>query len=430
MTSTRTSLRNVLFLAVLAMGFVVTLSGAPATEPAVGRERLLLDFGWKFHLGNEWGIAQSLAKAGTGSGPASTSFSDRSWRTVNLPHDWAIELPFNKDSDGSHGFKALGTGFESNSVAWYRRTFDLSKSDAGKRIWLEFDGVYRDAVVFVNGWYLGRHESGYSNFRFDITDVANLGGVNVVAVKADATQAEGWFYEGAGIYRHTWLVKTAPLAIAPDGVFVSTKFKNNVPGKSVEIHVATELRNEQTNAATGKVRYEIVAPNGKVVAKSQQAIEAAARAGVETRSVLKFSRPGLWSPESPALYKLVTTLESGGLVVDRMETKFGIRTLAFDKDKGLRSIPAALGGKGARLASMALHAGAAVMLLAAWTSHGRLNHLFGAGIGAVLILLLTEHIVVAISARRGLAGLSVAFFTLNGVVSCVLGVLGVVDLFF
>lgn len=108
---------------------------------------------------------------------------------------------------------------------------------------------------------------------------------------------------------------------------------------------------------------------------------------------------------------------------------YALQDEGFDREKGLKSVPAALGTKGARLASMALHAGAAVMLLAAWTSHGRLNHLFGAGIGAVLILLVTEHIVVAISARRGLAGLNVAFFTLNGVVSCVLGVLGIVDLF-
>jgi beta-galactosidase len=334
LTSMRTKIRTVLFRAVVAMSFLVTLSVSPAAEPVAGRERLLLDFGWKFHLGNEWGLANSLAKAGTGSGPASTSFSDRSWRTVNLPHDWAIELPFDKDSDGSHGFKALGVGFESNSIAWYRRTFDLPKTDAGKRLWLEFDGVYRDAAVFVNGWYLGRHESGYSHFRFDITDVANLGGANVVAVKVDATQAEGWFYEGAGIYRHTWLVKTAPVAIAPDGVFVFSKFKNNVPGKSVEIHAAAEVRNDQTNAVNATVRYEVVAPNGKVVAKGKQAVTVAARAHAEAKAMLNFSKPELWSPETPTLYKLVTSVETAGQSQDRVETEFGIRTVAFDADKG------------------------------------------------------------------------------------------------
>ncbi len=334
MVGFRLKMRTALFLAAGTMAFALSFFAAGAADIPGGRERLLLDFGWKFHLGNEWGSANSLAKAGTGSGPASTSFSDRSWRTVNLPHDWAIELPFDKNADGSHGFKALGTGFESNSVAWYRRTFDLPKSDAGKRIWLEFDGVYRDAVVFVNGWNLGRHESGYSHFRFDITDVANLGGANVVAVKVDATQAEGWFYEGAGIYRHTWLVKTAPVAIAPDGVFVFSKFQDNVPGKSVEIHATAEVRNDQTNAVTATMRHEIIAPGGKVVAKSQQAVKPEARAETATKSVLKFSKPELWSPESPTLYKLVTTLEASGQVVDRVETEFGIRTVAFDAEKG------------------------------------------------------------------------------------------------
>ncbi len=193
---------------------------APDTNAPAPRERLLLDFGWKFHLGNEWGIGQNLAKSGTGMGPASVVFSDASWRRVDLPHDWAVELPFDPHADAGHGFKALGAEFPKNSVAWYRRTFTLPATDAGRRLWLELDGAYRDATIFVNGWFVGHQESGYSSFRYDITDVAEPGGRNVVAVRVDATENEGWFYEGAGIYRHTWLVKTGPLAIAPDGVFV------------------------------------------------------------------------------------------------------------------------------------------------------------------------------------------------------------------
>ena len=134
----------------------LNLFAAPAASP---RERLLLDANWKFHLGNDWGIAQNLAKAGSGSGPAGIWFSDASWRTVNLPHDWAVELPFDKTADSSHGFKALGHGFPSNSVAWYRRTFELPKEDSGKRLWLEFDGVFRDCEIFVNGWFIGHHET-------------------------------------------------------------------------------------------------------------------------------------------------------------------------------------------------------------------------------------------------------------------------------
>src|SRR3989442_11389563 len=101
---------------------LVTASAAAAELP---RERLLMDFGWKFHLGNEWSAAENLAKAASSSGPAGLSFSDASWRAVNLPHDWAVELPFDPKADGSHGFKALGPGFLSNSIGWYRRTFEL-----------------------------------------------------------------------------------------------------------------------------------------------------------------------------------------------------------------------------------------------------------------------------------------------------------------
>ena len=235
---------NCLFVATF---FTIASSNLSATGTSSPRERLLLDSGWKFHLGNDWGIGQNLAKAGTGSGPAGIWFGDASWRTVNLPHDWAVELPFDKTADGAHGFKALGHGFPSNSVAWYRRTFELPKADAGKRLWLEFDGVFRDCEVFVNGWFVGHHESGYGSFRYDITDVADCGGKNVVAVKVDASEFEGWFYEGAGIYRHVWLVKTAPLAIAPDGIFVYSKFKNNVPEGTVKIQIQTQLLNSQTN---------------------------------------------------------------------------------------------------------------------------------------------------------------------------------------
>ena len=223
----------------------------------------MLDFGWKFHLGNEWGFAQNLAKAGTGSGPASMSFSDASWRTVNLPHDWAVELPFDSTADSGHGFKPVGPGFPQNSVAWYRRTFELPETDAGKRLWLEFDGVYRDCDVFVNGWFVGHHNSGYDSFRYDITDVANYGGKNIVAVKVDASQFEGWFYEGAGIYRHVWLVKTSPVAIAPDGIFVYSVFKNNIPEGPATILVETTLSTSTNVTSATKVNCQIVSPEGK-----------------------------------------------------------------------------------------------------------------------------------------------------------------------
>jgi beta-galactosidase len=316
----------------LGLFFIITsLFADPVPSP---RERLLMDFGWKFHLGNEWGAAISLAKAGTGSGPASRSFSDASWRTVNLPHDWAVELPFDQSADAGHGFKPVGPGFAANDVAWYRRTFELPPEDSGKRLWLEFDGVYRDAQIFVNGWLVGHHESGYSSFRYDITDVANPGGKNVVAVKVDASKFEGWFYEGAGIYRHVWLVKTAPVAIAPDGIFVYSKFSNNIPDGPVEVDIQTRLKNSKTNSADATVSNEIISPEGQSIAKMNQSAECNRVSENEIHSAIIFNSPELWSPESPELYKLITTVESDGQIIDRKETEFGIRTVAFDKDKG------------------------------------------------------------------------------------------------
>jgi len=146
--------------------------------------------------------------------PASMDYSDASWRQSSC-RTIGHRTSFDAKADGSHGFKALGSAFPQNSVSWYRRTFDLAKADANRRLWLEFDGVFRDCTVFVNGWFVGHHDSGYTSFRYDITDVAKFGERNLVAVRSRDT-ARGMVYEGAGIYRHVWLVKTAPVAMAPD----------------------------------------------------------------------------------------------------------------------------------------------------------------------------------------------------------------------
>jgi len=319
------------FWAVLATALIANAVMATDSSP---RERLLMDAGWKFHLGNEWGGGQNLAKAGAGIGPASVVFGDGSWRRVDLPHDWAVELPFDPKADAAHGYKPLGDAYPSTSVAWYRRTFALPAADAGRRLWLEFDGVFRDCTVFVNGWFAGHHESGYSGFRCDITDVATCGGTNVVAVRVDATQNEGWFYEGAGIYRHVWLVKTPPLAIAPDGVFVYSRFKDNVPVGAAEIHLEARLANAQATPADAAVRWELSGPDGKLLTTVSQTGRVDAASIGEVRQTTAIASPQLWSPETPALYRLVTTVAVGGRTVDRVETEFGVRTVAFDADRG------------------------------------------------------------------------------------------------
>ena len=297
-------------------------------------EHLSLDTNWKFHLGDDWPDALHLENSGTGSGPASESFSDSYWRVVNLPHDWAVELPFDWAADGSHGFKTLGGKYPTNSIGWYRRTFELPKEDASKHVWLAFDGVFRDATVWVNGWCVRHHEGGYYPFREDITDVLHFGGRNTVAVRVDATKTEGWFYEGAGIYRHVWLDKTAPVAVAPDGIFVCAKFQNNVPSDQAEIPVEATLLNALTNAVTAVVSCEIISPEGKLL-KRFSGSERMPRLSQRTVKLgSKLSSPILWSPESPNLYQLVTTVSLADEVMDRQETVFGIRTVSFDPTNG------------------------------------------------------------------------------------------------
>ncbi|HEY4415647.1 MAG TPA: beta-galactosidase GalA, partial [Verrucomicrobiae bacterium] len=327
---------------------------AIAAETASPRERLSLDAGWKFYLGNPWGDTLWLGKAAELKGPAKADFSDIDWRTVDLPHDWAVELPFDPSADCNHGFKPVGPGFATNNVGWYRRSLELSPLDQGKRIWLEFDGVFHDCDVFVNGWFAGHHAGGYNGFQFDISDVANYHGKNVVAVKVDVSQFDGWFYEGAGIYRHVWLEKTAPLAIAPDGIFVYSQFKNNVPGGDAKVKVEASLLNCLTNATAATVACEIISPDGDSLKKFTSPAKVARQSQTTAYLDTKISSPVLWSPESPRLYKLITTVESNGKMLDRKTTEFGIRTVAYDPNEGFL-----LNGKHYEIQGMCNHQDAA-----------------------------------------------------------------------
>ncbi len=331
-----------------AMMFISTVLGALsplpsfAQEASMPREHLLMDFGWRFALGHatdpdkDFGFGTAyfsmFAKAGKADGPADPAFDDRGWRTLNLPHDWAVELPFDEKAGFSHGYKALGRAFPQNSVGWYRKIFFIPKEDQGKRISLEFDGVFRDSMVWVNGIYLGREQSGYNNFRYDITDDLNYGGNNTVAVRVDATWEEGWFYEGAGIYRHVWLTKTNPLHVDYCGVFVTSK----VGKGSAEVTADTTLVNEDLQGKESfRIEQEVLDSDGRTVAKGSLARLSLAAGVTQSWPVsLKLSHPRLWSLEDPNLYRLVTTVKSKGKAVDQVETTFGIRTLFFDPDKG------------------------------------------------------------------------------------------------
>jgi beta-galactosidase len=312
---------------------------AEITSESGVRERLLFDFGWRFHLGHacdevkDFGFGKdqrTFAKAGKDvAAPCALDFDDGSWSPINLPHDWAVELPFvpsvnppdGDDPRAAHGFKPLGREFPQTSIGWYRRVFDLPASDVGKRLTLEFDGVFRNCIVMLNGYAVGRNASGYASFQIDITDFANTGGKNTLVVRADASLGEGWFYEGAGIYRHVWLVKTDPQPVAQWGVVV----RSIVQGNAATVTVLTEVENDGTREC--RVVSTVFDPQGHVVGRAEAVGQA-----VEQR--FKLTAPALWSVDAPNLYRVKTQIVSGGRMVDDMVTPFGIRTIRFDAEKG------------------------------------------------------------------------------------------------
>lgn len=320
----------------------------PATPP---RHRELLDFDWRFHFGHAsdpqqdfmFGTYQrTFAKAGANTAlAAQVDFKDEDWRTLDLPHDWAVELPFvastgadasaEEDLNAAHGFKPLGRNHPQTSIGWYRRSIDIPATDLGQRISLEFDGVFRDCIVFCNGYVVGRNESGYAPFRIDLTDFLDYGGRNVIAVRVDATLGEGWFYEGAGIYRHVWLVKTDALHVPQWGVFAMPSVRD---GMAV-IDIATDLVNDDLKPRRCRVRSVVLAPDGKPAATAvSDPVTLDARSTARIRQQVSLQDPQLWSLENTALYRLETTLEDGA-VIDAARTSFGVRSVEFDAAKGL-----------------------------------------------------------------------------------------------
>ncbi len=306
------------------------------------RDRLLLDFDWRFHLGHaddpsrDFGFGRgndgAFAKTGYFWAPARPDFDDGNWRVVDLPHDWAVELPFVDDRElDSHGYHPLGREYPESSIGWYRKVFKVPAADAGRRISLEFDGVYRNAIVTLNDIYLTTALSGYAPFSIDVTDFVRYGADNVLVLRVDATENEGWFYEGAGIYRHVWLVKTAPVHVPQWGSCVTTE----VRGSDATIHVRTTVVNEADAGATCRVVSRIVDAAGKVratVATGAVRVPARGRADVDQATPLR--NADLWSLGAPHMYRLLTTVEVDGKAVDDYDTPFGVRTMRFDADRG------------------------------------------------------------------------------------------------
>jgi len=305
------------------------------------RERLLLDFGWRFHLGNaadpskdfDYGRGRGFQKTGAFFfKPSRPDFDDSDWEAVDLPHDWAVALPFHEDEWlTAHGSKPLGRNYPETSIGWYRRVFEIPSGDLGRRLSLEFDGVFRDSMVALNGNLLGRNLSGYAPFSYDITEHAWYGRKNVLVVRVDATEHEGWWYEGAGIYRHVWLVKTSPVHVPQWGAFVTSEVKENF----AMLTIATEVSNDQDSEASFAVVSKVLDSKGNVAAIHRApAVSLPAWRRRKVAQKVKVSNPQLWSIEEPNMYRLETTVEVGRTATDTCQTPFGIRTVRFDKDNG------------------------------------------------------------------------------------------------
>jgi beta-galactosidase len=313
----------------------------PAEDLAAApRQRLLFDFGWKFIFGNGIDPAKDLG-FGYGQGDfaktgdfrfAKAGFDDSKWRTLNLPHDWAVELPFVWDEEQrSHGYKPLGRRYPETSVGWYRRAFDIPAADKGRRIWIEFDGAFRDVLVFVNGCFIGRNDNGYAPFRFDLTDFLAYGAANYIAARVDASFGDGWFYEGAGIYRHVWLSKMDPLHL---GNWEST-VRSTVDGDSAALALATVVENQSRQAENARVSWQILDAAGKTVATAEAPAQRIAPWGSAAVSAnARLANPALWSPDEPNLYTALVTVSANGGARDAERVRFGVRTARFDAQKG------------------------------------------------------------------------------------------------
>ena len=341
---------------------VVVLSLALSAR-ASDRQRTLMDEGWRFTLndppdaGNvfDYTEAADLAKArqpdvvnemtinaqhkdaaavnlGASVSYVQPSFSDSAWRQLDLPHDWCVELGFDQNGNNGHGSHAM-LGRLNNTIGWYRHSFDLAADDKGKAVWIEFDGVYRNSLVWLNGHCLGRETSGYSSFWYDISKFANYGGSNQLTVRVDATRTEGWFYEGTGIYRHVWLVRTDPIHVAHWGIYATS----DVEGTNGAVMIRTTIRNDSDKLQLCAARSTILdAGDKQVIQLMAQPVPIAPGEERTLQQELTIPNVHLWSTDDPYLYKLTTSTRSDQTDLDTGNvTNIGVRTLRFDANEGL-----------------------------------------------------------------------------------------------
>lgn len=304
-------------------------------------KRISMDTDWKFALGHaadaakdfNYTISNIFSKSGKAENTAIDSrFDDHGWAIVQLPHDWVVMLPFVNSPNFdvmAHGYKPVGGLYPQNSVGWYRKHFTVNKSDSSQRFAIQFDGIFRDSEIWINGFYLGNNESGYLGISYDITDYLNFTKENVLVVRVDASQYEGWFYEGAGIYRHVWLNQYDNMHIVENGIFATSYIREN----KAYISVATTLVNRNYPDSEEVQVYSFVTDrNGKRIAQSP--LNSIVINSQETRTekqLITIEAPHLWSLEDPYLYKVVSVIQSGNKILDTQKIRFGIRMITIDE---------------------------------------------------------------------------------------------------
>ena len=333
----------------------IALTACICTFAQSQRETINFNADWQFAFGDASSPAKDfgcgteyfnyLTKAASihNEGPYVDKFDASAWKKVDLPHDWVVDLPFEGKASHSHGYKTVGFEYPQTSVGWYRKTFTIPAEDYGKHIWLQFDGIFRDARVWVNGFYLGHEPSGYASQTYDISEYLNYGGENLVCVRADATLEEGWFYEGAGIYRHVWLNKAAKMNVAPYGTFVYSEFAapyvlrgDAGPDlRSASVHIETTVQNMGSEVSTYTLKHRLIDAAGKEVGSCETDRSLVpAKDSHESHEVIPVENPHLWSCEDPYMYEVITEVYVDGVLCDSYTTKTGIRHIAFHPDKG------------------------------------------------------------------------------------------------
>ena len=329
--------------AILLLALGVSAAGVAAAP----RQSTSLDSDWRFHRGD----IQAILLTHSTNGPFSVApeflgpgYDDSSWQTVNVPHDYIVEGEFEPKAENQHANLPV-------EPAWYRKTLAIPASDKGRRLWLEFDGVYRDSQMWLNGHFLGRHASGFTSFHYDISEAARPGTNNLLVVRVDPTDFEGWWYEGGGIYRPVHLVSMAPTHVAPWGVHIVSNVTDPRDGAQADarLEVTTTVANDEAATMYGILLTEVLDPNGAPITAERTTHQMAANSTFEFRQSLAVLKANLWSCEHPYLYRVRTSLfvsaqtsagwagkpnREGQKLVDQVTTDFGVRTLRFDADRG------------------------------------------------------------------------------------------------